>query len=87
MHLLLSTASLSILSYEHTLNDPAILLWNDGQRADRHPAEEFLVVRSVLPFFSILVESSLDQNGQGLNGRNGVGTACLQVETCATLGG
>ena len=28
-HLLLSTASLSILSYEHTLNDPAILLWND----------------------------------------------------------
>ena len=28
-HLLLSTASLSILSYEHTLNDPALLLWND----------------------------------------------------------
>lgn len=28
-HLMLSTASLSILSYEHTLDDPAILLWND----------------------------------------------------------
>jgi probable phosphoglycerate mutase len=31
-HLLMSTASLSILSYEHTLGDPAIRLWND----DRH---------------------------------------------------
>ena len=28
-HLMLSTASLSIISYEHTLDDPAILLWND----------------------------------------------------------
>ncbi|GAC1335026.1 MAG: histidine phosphatase family protein [Isosphaeraceae bacterium] len=28
-HLMLSTASLSILSYEHSLDDPAILLWND----------------------------------------------------------
>ena len=31
-HLLLSTASLSILSFEHALDDPAIRLWND----DRH---------------------------------------------------
>jgi probable phosphoglycerate mutase len=31
-HLLLSTAALSILSYEHSLDDPAIRLWND----DRH---------------------------------------------------
>jgi probable phosphoglycerate mutase len=31
-HLLMSTASLSILSYEHTMDDPAIRLWND----DRH---------------------------------------------------
>jgi broad specificity phosphatase PhoE len=31
-HLLLSTASLSILSYEHNLDDPALRLWND----DRH---------------------------------------------------
>ena len=31
-HLLLGTASLSILSYEHTLDDPALRLWND----DRH---------------------------------------------------
>ena len=28
-HLVLSTASLSIVGYEHTLNNPAILLWND----------------------------------------------------------
>jgi broad specificity phosphatase PhoE len=28
-HLMLSTASLSIVAYEHTLDDPAILLWND----------------------------------------------------------
>ena len=28
-HLLLSTASLSIVGYEPTLDDPAILLWND----------------------------------------------------------
>lgn len=31
-HLLMNTASLSILTYEHTLDDPAIRLWND----DRH---------------------------------------------------
>jgi len=31
-HLLLSTASLSVLSYEHSLDDPAVRLWND----DRH---------------------------------------------------
>ena len=29
---LMSCASLSVLSYEHSLDDPAILLWND----DRH---------------------------------------------------
>ena len=28
-HLMLSTSSLSILSYEHTPDDPAIFLWND----------------------------------------------------------
>jgi broad specificity phosphatase PhoE len=31
-HLLLSTGSLSVLSYEHTVDDPALRLWND----DRH---------------------------------------------------
>jgi probable phosphoglycerate mutase len=31
-HLLMSTASLSVLSYEHTLDEPAVRLWND----DRH---------------------------------------------------
>ncbi len=31
-HLLMNTASLSILTYEHTLDDPAVRLWND----DRH---------------------------------------------------
>jgi probable phosphoglycerate mutase len=31
-HFLLSTASLSVLSYEHTRDDPAVRLWND----DRH---------------------------------------------------
>jgi probable phosphoglycerate mutase len=31
-HLLLSTASLSILGYEHNLKEPALRLWND----DRH---------------------------------------------------
>ncbi len=33
-HLVLSTASLSILGYEHTLKDPAILLWNDDHHAN-----------------------------------------------------
>ena len=28
-HLMLTTASLSIVGYEHTLADPAIVLWND----------------------------------------------------------
>ena len=28
-HFVLSTASLSIVGYEHTLSNPAILLWND----------------------------------------------------------
>lgn len=31
-HFLLSTASLCVLGYEHTLDDPAVRLWND----DRH---------------------------------------------------
>jgi broad specificity phosphatase PhoE len=33
-HLVLSTASLSILGYEHTLDDPAILLWNDDHHVN-----------------------------------------------------
>jgi len=33
-HFVLSTAALSILGYEHSLDDPALLLWND----DRHVA-------------------------------------------------
>ena len=33
-HLLLSTASLSILGYEHTVADPAILLWNDDHHVN-----------------------------------------------------
>jgi probable phosphoglycerate mutase len=33
-HLLLSTASLSVLSYEHTLDDPAVRLWNDDRHAE-----------------------------------------------------
>ena len=32
-HLMLSTASLSIVGYEHTLDDPAIVLWNDDHHA------------------------------------------------------
>lgn len=38
-HFLLSTASLSIVSYEHTLDDPAILLWNDDHHANPDAAE------------------------------------------------
>ena len=33
-HFTLSTASLSIVGYEHTLDDPAILLWNDCHHAN-----------------------------------------------------
>jgi broad specificity phosphatase PhoE len=33
-HLLLSTASLSIAGYEHTPDDPAIVLWNDDHHAN-----------------------------------------------------
>ncbi|MGC1719605.1 MAG: histidine phosphatase family protein [Isosphaeraceae bacterium] len=33
-HLVFSTASLSILGYEHTLDDPAIILWNDDHHAN-----------------------------------------------------
>ena len=33
-HLMLSTASLSILSYEHDLDDPAIFLWNDDHHVN-----------------------------------------------------
>ncbi len=31
-HLLLSTPSLSIAGYEHTLDDSAIVLWNDDHQ-------------------------------------------------------
>jgi broad specificity phosphatase PhoE len=34
-HLMLSTASLSIVGYEHNRDDPAILLWNDDHHV--HP--------------------------------------------------
>ena len=33
-HFLLSTASLSIVGYEHTVDDPAIVLWNDCHHAN-----------------------------------------------------
>jgi broad specificity phosphatase PhoE len=33
-HLLLSTASLSALGYEHTLRQPVIQLWNDARHVD-----------------------------------------------------
>jgi probable phosphoglycerate mutase len=33
-HLLLSTGSLSVLSYEHRLSDPALRLWNDDRHVD-----------------------------------------------------
>jgi broad specificity phosphatase PhoE len=33
-HLMLNTASLSIVGYEHTLDDPAIILWNDDHHAN-----------------------------------------------------
>ena len=35
---MLSTASLSIVGYEHTLADPAIVLWNDDHhlKPDHH---------------------------------------------------
>jgi probable phosphoglycerate mutase len=36
-HFLLSTASLSILGYEHTLDDPAIKLWNDDHHLTSAP--------------------------------------------------
>ena len=32
-HFLLSTASLSVVGYEHALDDPAIILWNDDHHA------------------------------------------------------
>ena len=32
-HFVLSTAALSILGYEHSPSDPAILLWNDCRHA------------------------------------------------------
>ena len=32
-HFLLGTAALSVLGYEHGLDDPAILLWNDDRHA------------------------------------------------------
>jgi broad specificity phosphatase PhoE len=32
-HFVLGTAALSILGYEHALDDPAILLWNDDRHA------------------------------------------------------
>jgi broad specificity phosphatase PhoE len=34
-HFLLSTASLSLLGYEHNLGEPAIRLWNDTHHPDR----------------------------------------------------
>jgi hypothetical protein len=34
-YLLLGTASLSLLGYEHNLAEPAIRLWNDTHHLDR----------------------------------------------------
>jgi probable phosphoglycerate mutase len=34
-YLLLSTASLSVLAYEHNLAEPAIRLWNDTHHLDK----------------------------------------------------
>jgi probable phosphoglycerate mutase len=36
-YLLLGTASLSVLSYEHTLSEPAIELWNDTNHVESGP--------------------------------------------------
>jgi probable phosphoglycerate mutase len=33
-HFLMSTSSLSVLSYEHTLDDPAVRLWNDVRHVE-----------------------------------------------------
>jgi probable phosphoglycerate mutase len=33
-HLMLATGSLSVLSYEHSLADPAVRLWNDDRHVD-----------------------------------------------------
>jgi broad specificity phosphatase PhoE len=42
-HLMLSTASMSIVSYEHTLDDPAILLWNDDHHL-RGPSQGIISI-------------------------------------------
>ena len=36
-HLVLGTASLSLLGYEHNLLEPAIRLWNDTRHVDAGP--------------------------------------------------
>ena len=40
-HLMLSTASLSIVGYEHTPDDPAVILWNDVHHVN--PARVVLI--------------------------------------------
>ena len=38
-HFVLSTAALSILGYEHTLDEPALRLWNDARHVVEEPRE------------------------------------------------
>ncbi|PWT99496.1 MAG: histidine phosphatase family protein [Terriglobia bacterium] len=44
-YLLLSTASLSTLTYEHNLSEPAIGLWNDTHHVSAHCLEESSVLQ------------------------------------------
>ena len=45
-HLLLSTASLSVLGYEHNLSQPVIRLWNDDHHVAKEPVHSSVVETS-----------------------------------------